>query len=212
MTTIAPSTQPDAAEPPGTRLADRVFANLSAMYGSQKMATMWRDAESPQAVRVVWEATLRQYDVLAIRDALQQLARTGSAWPPTLPEFVALIRDARRPEAAAPPAAIGYSSTRPDGWVPPKPPDVTAKRPGNTDWAHRIVNDLVAGSVGHYAPATVATALAVLRERREPLKLHIGSRGCMGHGPNRQAGDAIIAELERDGLWPQQADEHREAA
>lgn len=211
MTTIAPSTS-DAPEAPGTRLADRVFANLIAMFGSQKVSTMWRDAESPQAVRIVWEAELRRHDVLAIRDALQHLASAGAAWPPTLPEFVALIRDARRPESAAPPAAIGYSSTRPDGWVPPRPPDMTAIRPGSTAWAHRIVNDLVAGSVGHYAPATVATALAVLRERREALNVDLGGRGFIGHGPNRQAGDAIIAELERDGLWPQHVGEHGESA
>jgi hypothetical protein len=72
---------------------ERLFARLTAIYGSQKVGAMWLDADMGQ-VKAAWGQALAKYPPEAIATALQDLPETPSPWPPTLPEFVTLVREA----------------------------------------------------------------------------------------------------------------------
>lgn len=71
----------------------RLFDRLTAIYGSQKVGAMWLDADMEQ-VKGAWGHALAKYPPEAIAAALQDLPEMPSAWPPTLPEFVTLVREA----------------------------------------------------------------------------------------------------------------------
>lgn len=70
---------------------DRLFSRLAAFYGSQKLATMWVDADMAE-VKAVWAEQLGRFEPASISAALQRLIDSGNQWPPTLPEFVELCR------------------------------------------------------------------------------------------------------------------------
>lgn len=72
---------------------DKLFARLAAIYGSQKIGAMWIDADMAE-VKVAWGQALAKYPPAALGAALLELPETGGAWPPTLPEFVTLVREA----------------------------------------------------------------------------------------------------------------------
>lgn len=72
---------------------DRLFSRLAAFYGSQKLATMWVDADMAE-VKAVWAEQLGRFEPASISAALQRLIDSGNQWPPTLPEFVELCRQA----------------------------------------------------------------------------------------------------------------------
>jgi hypothetical protein len=72
---------------------DRLFARLTAIYGSQKVGAMWLDTDRDEVKRT-WAAALGKYPPEAIRAALEDLPETPTPWPPTLPEFVGLVREA----------------------------------------------------------------------------------------------------------------------
>lgn len=72
---------------------DRLFSRLAAFYGSQKLATMWVDADMAE-VKAVWAEQLGRFEPTSISAALQRLIDSGNQWPPTLPEFVELCRQA----------------------------------------------------------------------------------------------------------------------
>lgn len=83
---------------------DRFFAALTALYGAQKVAGMWSGADMP-AVKALWSAQLSRLTREAIEAGLQRCVDDGLAWPPTLPEFVALCKP-RTVEAAHRQAAL----------------------------------------------------------------------------------------------------------
>jgi len=70
---------------------DRLFSRLAAFYGSQKLATMWVDADMAE-VKAAWAEQLGRFEPASIAGALQRLVDGGNQWPPTLPEFVELCR------------------------------------------------------------------------------------------------------------------------
>jgi len=70
---------------------DRLFARFIAIYGAQKTATAWGNGDADERA-LVWHQALSKYPMSAVGDALRELAETGTGWPPTLPEFVALVR------------------------------------------------------------------------------------------------------------------------
>ena len=77
---------------------DRLFARFIAIYGAQKTATAWGNGDADERA-LVWHQALAKYPMAVVGDALRELAETGSGWPPTLPEFVALVK-AKLPVAA----------------------------------------------------------------------------------------------------------------
>lgn len=84
---------------------DRIFLRMTAVYGAQKMATMWADVPIEER-RVVWGDALGKYSANAIALAIRDLPETASGWPPTLPEFVALVKVAREESARNQPLAL----------------------------------------------------------------------------------------------------------
>lgn len=75
---------------PGEAIS-RLFDRMAAIYGAQKMASMWTGAD-PEEVRQTWQRTLSKYPRDALRMAADCMAEECGQWPPTLTEFVALVR------------------------------------------------------------------------------------------------------------------------
>lgn len=69
----------------------RLFDRMAAVYGVQKMSSMWTGAD-PSQVRATWARTLSNYPPAALRMAADAMAEECGPWPPTLTEFVALVR------------------------------------------------------------------------------------------------------------------------
>jgi hypothetical protein len=74
---------------------------MLSIYGS-KFAAQWEKVE-PAAMRATWGDALGHYDGERIKWALDHLI-ANNPYPPTLPEFVALCRQAPRPQPVALPA------------------------------------------------------------------------------------------------------------
>ena len=72
---------------------DRLFDRLTAIYGSQKVGAMWLDVDQAEVKRA-WGGARAKYPPAAIGQALEDLPEMPSPWPPTLPEFVAIVREA----------------------------------------------------------------------------------------------------------------------
>lgn len=72
----------------------KIFGHLEALYGS-KFADLWRGTD-PAAVRRMWAEKLGGFKDMpeAIKQALDSLDERP--FPPTLPEFIHLCRDAAR--------------------------------------------------------------------------------------------------------------------
>lgn len=95
---------------------DTLFGHLNAMYGVNKVGAMFAQPglKAEQAIAAVeaakgtWGNALSRYSGPVLAKALRGLIDQGREWPPTLPEFVALCKDAMRAEAqpyvALPPA------------------------------------------------------------------------------------------------------------
>lgn len=76
------------------RAVDRLFARFAAMYGDAAMKRMWGQQE-PAAVKVVWANSLGRLEFQQISAGLQNLEDEGSAFPPSLGEFMAACRRGR---------------------------------------------------------------------------------------------------------------------
>jgi len=70
---------------------DKLFLWFTTIYGSQKMMTAWDNVPAPERA-AVWARTLGKFPPKTVYAAMHELAENGTAWPPTLPEFVALVR------------------------------------------------------------------------------------------------------------------------
>ena len=73
---------------------DRIFAYMSGMYG-RKFSDMWEGTDLA-VVKSLWAEKLGGFEDKpeAIKQALDALE--DKPWPPTLPEFLALCRDAAK--------------------------------------------------------------------------------------------------------------------
>ena len=69
----------------------RLFDRMEAVYGVQRMSSMWTGAD-PSEVKRTWARTLSTYPPSALRAAADAMGEECGAWPPTLTEFVALVR------------------------------------------------------------------------------------------------------------------------
>lgn len=90
---------------------DRIFAQLSAMYGN-KFSAMWADSNA-QAVKAIWAEKLGGFtdNPQAIKGALDSF--DSEPWPPTLPEFLNACRTAakRTSNALALPAPMSHEQS-----------------------------------------------------------------------------------------------------
>ncbi len=90
--TNRPTSPPNrAALPDGW--VDRLFVRLHAMYGKAWL-DMWADAPIP-TVKALWAESLGRCTAEQIRLALLEIEKGGKAFPPTLPEFVAVCEQFR---------------------------------------------------------------------------------------------------------------------
>jgi hypothetical protein len=126
---------------------DRLFSRFIAIYGAQKTATAWGNGDATERA-LVWHQALSKYPMQTVGDALRELAEIGTGWPPTLPEFVALVKaklpqpmhmkalpvpDRTADEIAA--GAVQMASIR----------DAVAPKKDNAAWAYRVIKRYRAG-------------------------------------------------------------------
>jgi hypothetical protein len=126
---------------------DRLFSRFIAIYGAQKTATAWGNGDATERA-LVWHQALSKYPMQTVGDALRELAEIGTGWPPTLPEFVALVKaklpqpmhmkalpvpDRTADEIAA--GAVQMTSIR-ESVAPKKDP---------AQWAYRVIERYRAG-------------------------------------------------------------------
>lgn len=94
---------------------DKLFLWFMTIYGSQKMLTAWDNVPAQQRA-AVWSHTLAKFDTRHVYAAMHALAESGNGWPPTLPEFVTLVREQKpKPEhqrALPPPARTAEDVAR----------------------------------------------------------------------------------------------------
>jgi hypothetical protein len=74
-----------------TAWVDRIFERMATVYGVQKMSSMWTGV-NPESVKRSWGDALGKYPHAAVAEAVRSMADECGAWPPTLTEFVALVR------------------------------------------------------------------------------------------------------------------------
>lgn len=82
-----PSALPDA-------WIERLFGRLSCLYGA-KFADLWAGVDVVEVKRT-WGRKLVGFDLGVIKAAIEACEDSEKGAPPTLPEFVALCRDAAR--------------------------------------------------------------------------------------------------------------------
>ena len=70
---------------------ERIFERVAATYGVQKTSSMWTGVE-PKQVKRTWGQALGKYPRDALAAAVQAMPEECGVWPPTLPEFVALVK------------------------------------------------------------------------------------------------------------------------
>lgn len=106
---------------------DKIFSHMSSMYGS-KFADLWRDTDL-KAVKALWAEKLGGFldQPSAIKSALDAL--DDKPWPPTLPEFLMLCREAAKRTSTGRPAL--------------PPPDLTPEQiQANLDRLHAITGSM----------------------------------------------------------------------
>jgi hypothetical protein len=86
-------------EPLPTQWVERIFARFHVLYGVQKLGAMWTGTDIEEVKRV-WAESLGRYPREALSAAVLALPEEHGAWPPTLPEFVALVRAKAEPVPA----------------------------------------------------------------------------------------------------------------
>lgn len=74
---------------PHSWVAD-LFLAFTRLYGAQRMAVMYPDAEL-QATVAMWAAELGKHSRDAVAAAIADLPNRERAWPPTLSEFIAIV-------------------------------------------------------------------------------------------------------------------------
>jgi len=86
-------------EPLPLAWVERIFDRMTATYGVQKMSAMWtgvRAGDNPdawvQTVKETWAQALGRYPRQALVAAVEAMPAECGVWPPTLPEFCALVR------------------------------------------------------------------------------------------------------------------------
>lgn len=78
-------------EPLPLAWVERIFDRMTAAYGVQKMSATWNGANTDEVKRT-WARTLGRYPRSALAEAVEAMPDECGNWPPSLTEFVALVR------------------------------------------------------------------------------------------------------------------------
>lgn len=148
---------------PSMRLPDSwvesLLARMLATYG-QKFRSQWADVP-PETLRETWAVALGRFDGERIKWALEQMIAT-CPWPPTLPEFVALCRQAPREEPAKLPAPSPSEQQRAERVEQLAGGVFAARAPGKA-WAKIHRAGFIAGR--NLMPIQIELASSALGER-----------------------------------------------
>ena len=144
---------------------DRLFGRFIAIYGAQKTATAWGNGDAHERA-LVWHQALSKYPMTVVGDALRDLAETGTGWPPTLPEFVQMVRDkvppaAHRPALPVPDRRQADIELGAQKAAALKASVSTQKNP--RAWAHKILERHAAGDTS-LAPIAIQFAREALNK------------------------------------------------
>lgn len=134
---------------------DSLLARMLAIYGA-KFKSAWADVPAND-MREMWAVTLGRFDGEQIKWALESLI-ASHPWPPTLPEFVALCRQAPRPEPKKLPAPTIDEQTKAKR-AEEMAIGAFAMRPPGKWWARRILDS--PSSYPAYSVAMANQALEV---------------------------------------------------
>jgi hypothetical protein len=144
----------------------RLFARFAEVYGSQKTAAMWGDVGVDSLVPV-WAEALGRFDAATLGAAVRAMPERDSAWPPTLPEFLALCRAQKvrpehvqalpLPQRTAEEVAAGAERLA----AAKSAAGVSTRRAGDKAWAMRVIERAAAGDKA-LAPITVQIAREAL--------------------------------------------------
>jgi hypothetical protein len=144
---------------------DRLFARFLSIYGAQKVATAWGNVAADER-NVVWAEALGRFPLQAIGDAVRDLAEHGTGWPPTLPEFVQMVRE-QLPKAEHRPALPVPDRRQAD--IAAGAEKMAALKASVSDrkdpraWAHRILARHAAGD-SSLAPISIQFAREALNK------------------------------------------------
>jgi len=118
----------------------RLFSRFQAIYGN-KAATMWADADLNE-VRSVWAESLGRYEAVDIKRALETMVLAYTDYPPTLPQFAAMCRDARAIRGQGLPKIVHrYGGPSPEvlAAIHELTADPVNRKRDPKDWARKIV-------------------------------------------------------------------------
>lgn len=126
---------------------------------------MWKDAD-PNELREVWGEALTRFEAVDIKRALETMVVAYPDYPPTLPQFSSMCRDARavRGQAAAKVTHVRFGEPSPE--VLAVIHELTAgpvnRKRDPKDWARRIVKREVDGEkVEPYSLTCAREALGI---------------------------------------------------
>jgi hypothetical protein len=111
MYTEPKETSPESRNSLPAEWVERIFEVMSGLYGT-KFADLWKDSNH-EFVMSLWAKKLAGFRSMpgAIKEALASL--DSKPYPPTLPEFLAMCREAA-PRHQIKPVMIGYQPTAED--------------------------------------------------------------------------------------------------
>jgi hypothetical protein len=150
------------------KTVERLFARMAALYGS-KFADQWAGI-NPADVKKCWAEEIAAYPMQQIAAAVNAL--TTKNWPPTLPEFLELIR-AQRPALNT----AAHNPTKSVDAVDTQAPDVLAAKArcmasmargfsaSTPAWAYRAKRRWLAGEVRHSPVETAKINRVIERDR-----------------------------------------------
>ncbi len=119
----------------------RLFSRFQAIYGN-KVATMWGDADLNE-VRQVWGERLAHYEAVDIKRALETMVVAYTDFPPTLPQFMGMCRDARaaRGQEASKKIVVRYATVSPEilAAIHELTADPVNRKRDPKDWARRLL-------------------------------------------------------------------------
>jgi hypothetical protein len=151
-----------------TKTVERLFARMAALYGS-RFADQWAGI-NPADVKKCWAEEIAAYPMPQIAAAVNAL--TTKNWPPTLPEFLELIR-AQRPALNT----AAHNPTKSVDAVDTQAPDVLAAKArcmasmargfsaSTPAWAYRAKRRWLAGEVRHSPVETAKINRVIERDR-----------------------------------------------
>jgi hypothetical protein len=144
---------------------ERIFEVMAAVYGRQRLGTMF-DGQEPDMVKKVWGRALAALPSDAVAAAVHRLPEQAWTWPPTLPEFVAFAREQIPPAAHRPALPVPNRRQADIEIGAQKAAALKAAVSDRKDpraWAHKILERHAAGD-STLAPITIQFAREALNK------------------------------------------------